>query len=176
MKTNRLILVLCLVLFLGFILVAPQQKIPHRENPEELFESCTSLLVGRLASVDGSTMTSHSCDSGTDRTWINIVPHKKHQPGDICPLYFQSKRTKGPDDKDLIPMGEIPQVPETYGFINTAYPVMNEYQLAIGETTLGGRRELRSNEGVIDAPELYRIVLERAKTAREAIRVADQLT
>jgi hypothetical protein len=31
-------------------------------------EGCTSILVGRLASADGSTMTSHSCDSGTDRT------------------------------------------------------------------------------------------------------------
>ena len=38
------------------------------------FDSCTSVLVGRLASVDGSTMTSHSCDSGTDRTWMTIVP------------------------------------------------------------------------------------------------------
>lgn len=37
-------------------------------------ESCTSILVGKLASVDGSTMTSHSCDSNTDRTWINVVP------------------------------------------------------------------------------------------------------
>lgn len=37
-------------------------------------EACTSILVGKLASVDGSTMTSHSCDSNTDRTWINVVP------------------------------------------------------------------------------------------------------
>ena len=94
----------------------------------------------------------------------------------MCPVYFQSKRTKGPDDDDRLPMGEIPQVPETYAFINTAYPVMNEYQLAIGETTLGGRRELKSDEGIIDAPELYRLLLERAKTAREAIRIADELT
>jgi dipeptidase len=53
---------------------------------------------------------------------------------------------------------------------------MNEYQLAIGETTTGGKRELHSQAGMIDAPELYRLILERAKTAREAIRIADQLT
>jgi len=140
------------------------------------FESCTSVIVGKLASVDGSTMTSHSCDSGTDRTWINIVPHKKHKAGEMCKIYFQSKRTKGPDDPDRLDLGEIPQVPETYAYINTAYPVMNEYQLAIGETTFGGRRELRSKEGLIDAPELYRLILERAKTAREAIKIADELT
>ena len=139
------------------------------------FDNCTSVLVGRLASVDGSTMTSHSCDSNTDRTWINVVPHRKHRAGDTAKLYFEAKRTRGPDDPDRLDRGEIPQVPETYAFINTAYPVMNEYQLAIGETTFGGKRELKSDEGLIDCPELYRLVLERAKTAREAIRIAGAL-
>jgi len=140
------------------------------------FESCTSILVGRLASVDGSTMTSHACDSGTDRTWINIVPHKKHKKGEMCKIYMEPKRTKGPNDPDRIVMGEIPQVEETYAYLNAAYPIMNEHQLAIGETTTGGRPELKSDEGIIDAPELYRLILERAKTAREAIKIADELT
>lgn len=147
------------------------------QNDQKIeFEGCTSIIVGRLASVDGSTMTSHSCDSGTDRTWINVVPNKKHKKGEMCTVYFQSKRTKGPDHPDRLPKGKIPQVPETYAYINTAYPVMNEYQLAIGETTFGGKRELHSDIGVIDCPELYRLVLERAKTAREAIKIADELT
>jgi dipeptidase len=73
-------------------------------------------------------------------------------------------------------VGEIPQVAETYKFMDAAYPVMNEHQLAIGETTTGGKRELRSTDGLIDAPELYRLVLERATNAREAIRIADELT
>jgi dipeptidase len=60
--------------------------------------------------------------------------------------------------------------------MNAAYPIMNEHQLAIGETTTGGKRELRSTEGIIDAPELYRILLQRARTAREAIQIADELT
>jgi len=143
-------------------------------DPE--FDSCTSLLVGRLASADGSTMTSHSCDSGTDRTWMTIVPRAKHKPGATAKVYFEAKRTKGPDDKDRLETGEIPQVPETYAFLNAAYPIMNERQLAIGETTIGGRPELQSDEGLIDAPELYRLVLERAATAREAVRIADALT
>ena len=148
------------------------------EGGDKLYEDegCTSILVGKLASVDGSTMTSHSCDSNTDRTWINVVPHRKHKPGEMCKVYFQAKRTKGLDDPGRLDRGEIPQVPETYAYINTAYPVMNEYQLAIGETTFGGKRELRSGDGLIDCPELYRLVLERAKTAREAIRIADELT
>ncbi len=61
------------------------------------FDSCTSILVGRLASVDGSTMTSHSCDSGTDRTWMTIVPNRKHKPGEMAKVYYEPKRTKGPE-------------------------------------------------------------------------------
>ena len=91
-------------------------------------------------------------------------------------MYFDPKRTKGPDDTDRIETGEIPQVAETYAYLNAAYPIMNEHQLAIGETTFGGKRELQSDNGIIDCPELYRLVLERAKTAREAIRIADELT
>jgi dipeptidase len=162
------------IVFVAFILHAISVDVLDDQQID--FDGCTSILVGKIASVDGSTMTSHSCDSGSDRTWINVVPHKTHNPGDLCTIYYQSKRTKGPDHPDRLPKGRIPQVPETYAYINTAYAVMNEYQLAIGETTFGGRRELVSSEGILDAPELYRLCLERAKTAREAIMVVDELT
>jgi len=145
----------------------------------EYFESdaCTSILVGKKASADGSTMTSHSCDSGSDRTWIKKVERKKYKKGEMCTIYTRTKRTTGPDDPNTENIiGEIPQVRETYAYINTAYAVMNEHQLAIGETTFGGKRALKSDNGLIDAPELYRLILERAKTAREAIAVADELT
>jgi dipeptidase len=176
MKKSTFLTLILSGLILSISLSSATQEIRNRnEDIIPRIESCTSVIVGKLASVDGSTMTSHSCDSTTDRTWINIVPHKKHKPGDMAPVYLQSKRTKGPDDRPL-KKGEIPQVTETYAFINTAYPCMNEHQLAIGETTFGGKRELRSREGIIDCPELYRLVLERAKTAREAIRIADDLT
>ena len=139
-------------------------------------EGCTSILVGKAASADGSTMTSHSCDSTTDRTWMDMVPAQAHKPGEMETLWMDPKESKGPNDPDRVPAGEIPQVPQTYKFLNAAYPIMNEHQLAIGETTFGGKRELKSDVGIIDCPELYRLVLERAKTAREAITIADELT
>ena len=161
----------------SIILLLAFTSIFHSVTAQEVdYEACTSIIVGKLASADGSTMTSHSCDSGTDRTWIEVVPHKKHNPGDMCKIYYQSKRTSGPNDPDKLDVGEIPQVPETYAYINTAYAVINEHQLAIGETTFGGKRELRSDEGLIDCPELYRLALERARTAREAIKIIDELT
>ena len=140
------------------------------------YDACTSILVGKLASVDGATMTSHSCDSNSDRTWMTIEPHRKYKPGEMAKVYLQPKETKGPNDPNRIVAGEIPQAAETYAYLNAAYPIMNEWQLAIGETTFGGKRELQSDNGIIDCPELYRLCLERAKTAREAIRIADELT
>ncbi len=174
-RSNRFIWLEFALVFAAGLLIRAGAA-PEAFRPEPAFDSCTSLLVGRLASADGSTMTSHSCDSSTDRTWMTIVPHAKHKAGETAKVYFEAKRTKGPDDKDRLETGEIPQVPETYAFFNAAYPIMNERQLAIGETTIGGRPELQSDEGMIDAPELYRLVLERAATAREAIRIADDLT
>jgi dipeptidase len=153
-----------------------QRELQAQSEDRPCTECCTSLLVGKEASVDGSTMTSHSCDSGTDRTWIALEPRKQHEPGSMASLWMQPKRTTGPNDPDRVPVGEIPQVAETFKFMDAAYPIMNEHQLAIGETTTGGKGELRSTDGLIDAPELYRLVLERATNAREAVRVADELT
>jgi dipeptidase len=169
------VLVLCCVTLLWLAPgLATQQEADGEYCPP--CDGCTSLLVGKLASADGATMTSHSCDSTTDRTWMNIVANQKHKAGDTATLWMDPKETSGPDDPDRIPAGDIPQVPETYKFLNAAYPIMNEHQLAIGETTFGGKPQLKSDQGIIDCPELYRLILERAKTAREAIKLADELT
>ena len=74
---------------------APQQNAAGQVPPQEppCTECCTSLLVGPEASVDGSTMTSHSCDSGTDRTWISLEPRKSHPAGSMATLWLQPKRT-----------------------------------------------------------------------------------
>ncbi len=152
----------------------------YAQTPEPEFgketDNCTSILVGKLASADGSTITSHTCDSRTDRTWLNLVPNMKHKKGELAKVYVDSKRTTMPGQANRLVSVEIPQVKETYAYLNAAYPIMNEHQLAIGESTFGGNRIMRSDSGKIDCPELYRLVLERAKTAREAIQVIDELT
>ena len=58
-------------------------------------EGCTSVLVGKTASVDGATMTSHSCDSTTDRTWMDIVTSQTHKPGEMATLWMDPKESKG---------------------------------------------------------------------------------
>ena len=175
LNRRRLLLLVPLVIAIGLVLPYATQR---SEGGGRICncEGCTSILVGKAASADGSTMTSHSCDSTTDRTWMDMVPHATHKAGEMTKVYIEPKRAAMPDDPDRIEAGEIPQVPETFAFLNAAYPIMNEHQLAIGETTFGGKSQLKSDNGIIDCPELYRLVLERARTAREAIRIADELT
>lgn len=51
---------------------------PHEVGGESYMESCTSIMVGRLATVDGSVITSHTCDANY-RTWMQINRGGKHE-------------------------------------------------------------------------------------------------
>ncbi|MDR0296115.1 MAG: C69 family dipeptidase [Prevotellaceae bacterium] len=137
---------------------------------------CTTITVGRLASDDGSVRTSHTDDSHRTRSNISVVAAQNHPVGTAITMYKRE-----PCDTTLmrsylhIPIGEIPQVAHTYAFLNSAYPCLNEKQLAIGESTISGRKELVSGIGLIDCQRLCRLMLERCATAREAIRTAGEL-
>lgn len=139
-------------------------------------EGCTSITVSKDASFDGSVMTSHTDDSHRTRSWIDIVPAQKHEKGEEVIMY---KRVK--NDSLAMPVyghleiGRIPQVKYTNGYINTAYPSLNDKQLGVGESTFGGREELQSDEGLIDCPRLCQLMLERESTARGAIETAGVL-
>ncbi len=139
-------------------------------------DGCTSITVGNKASFDGSVMTSHTDDSHRTRSWMNVIGAKDYKDAATVTMY---KRTAC--DSFAMPtyqhtaIGEIPQVPHTYGYINTAYPCMNEKQLAIGESTFGGRDELQSDKGLIDCQRLCQLMLERCTSAREAIILGGEL-
>jgi len=140
-------------------------------------DGCTSVTAGRLATADGSVITSHTDDSHRTRSWLDIVPARKHSTSEATAMYKRvSVDTLAMPAYGHVPIGTIPQVKRTNQFINTAYPCMNEYQLGIGESTFGGRGELQSDSGLIDCQRLCRLMLERCKTAREAIDMAGELT
>jgi len=159
----------------GSFLISSQPSQEQFQEFDEQLAGCTSIMVGKLASTDGSVMTAHSCD-GRYRTWLNIVPHQTHPEGATNKVYSGTMRTETSWDlRGKILKGEIPQVEETYSFMNVCYPCMNEKQLAIGETTITGKRELRNSEGMFMIEELQRIALERCTTARDAIRLIGEL-
>ena len=144
-------------------------------NPEYQDCGCTSIMVGKQASTDGSVMTAHSCD-GNYRTWLQIEPRRTNPAGARRPIYWGRLHTETPNDVRGIRLkGDIPEVEETFRYFNVAYPAMNEKGLAIGETTIGGRRELRNDEGLFLIENLQAIALERTATAREAIQLIGEL-
>jgi len=68
-------------------------------------------------------------------------------------------------------LGQIKQIPHSYTVVGN----MNEHQVAIGETTWGGRSELHDPKAIMDYGSLMYIALQRAGTAREAIQVMTDL-
>lgn len=150
------------------------QEIPYSQ-PVNDPESCTSIMVGKKASADGSVITSHTCD-GNYRTWMNMVPAKKYDRDTIVGIYDGLMHTEFINDRSKWELkGTIPQARSTYQFLNTSYPCLNEKQLGIGETTITGRKELVNKDGIFMIEELQRIVLERCTTARDAIRLMGDL-
>lgn len=161
------------VILITTIAVMAQDKSDWKGNVPE---GCTSITVGKKASSDGSVMTSHTDDSHRTRSWMDIVPAKDHDKNTTTTMYKRSAYDSlSMPTYQHTPIGTIPQVKHTFQFINTAYPCMNEHQLAIGESTFGGRDELYSENNLIDCQRLVQLMLERTTTARDAIKMAGDL-
>ena len=125
--------------------------------------ACTNLIVGRKASQDGSVIVTYSCDDYGAYGFMNFLPGGKHAPGTMRPLYHYESNNY---------LGEIPEASETY----TVVGLMNEHQLTIHETTFGGREELTDTlTGMMDYGSLMYVTLQRARNARQAIKVLTTL-
>ena len=141
--------VLCLLVL---VLLAPV--------PQAL--ACTNFLISKGASADGSTMITYAADAHVLYGELYFTPARKHQPGSMLDVYEWDTGKY---------LGQIDQVPETFSVVGN----MNEHQVAIGETTWGGRSELRDPEALVDYGSLIYIALQRAKSAREAIEVMTEM-
>ena len=124
--------------------------------------ACTNILVSKGASSDGSTMITYAADSHELYGELYYTPPGLHAAGELRDIIEW-------DTGKLL--GRIPQVPVTYGVVGN----INEHQVAIGETTYGGREELTGPAGIVDYGSLMYIALERSRTAREAIQIIGAL-
>ena len=105
-----------------------------------------------------------------------MEPAADHEPGTMHPVLRGTMQTKFRGDTTGVRlMGEIPQAAHTYAYLNTAYPCLNEKQLAIGETTFGGPDTLVNAAGWFTIEELERVALQRCDNARDAIRLMGSL-
>ena len=122
--------------------------------------ACTNLLVTKGASVDGSVMITYTCD-GEFHPQLEYTPAADYQPEDSLEIKDWGGKVRG----------MVKQVLHTYAVVDQ----MNEHQLAISETTFDGREELENPEGLLHYWDLMQLALQRATTARDAIKVMTDL-
>ncbi len=124
--------------------------------------ACTNFIITKGASTDGSCMITYNADSHQLYGELYYKPAKDYPEEAMMDVY------EWDTGKHL---GKIKQARHTYSVVGN----INEHQLAIGETTYGGREELVDTNGTIDYGSLIYISLQRCKTAREAIKLIGEL-
>ncbi len=148
-------------------------------------DKCTVVIVGKKASTDGSVMSTHTCDCGVcDWTW-RYRPPADHEPGATRKInWFEQFGTTPPSEglnwdrlDDNFSGLEIPEIEHTFGYLHGMFGYMNDNQVAIGESTIGCRRQMRNNTPApkFDITMLTLIAMERATTARHAIQLMGDL-
>ena len=162
--------------------------------------ACTTTIVTKGASADGSVMVSHSDDNDLGDQSLVFVPARDWPEGAQRPVYDSAvavqenpatntflvprlsdpKRAPGythPATPRSTPIGFIPQVRHTFAYIDGNYGIMNEHGLMFGECTDGAHNTCTAEPGkrIFYSSELARVALERCKTAREAIELMGAL-
>ena len=120
------------------------------------------VLVGKKASADGAVYVTYNADSYGAFMPLYHYPAAKHQAGERLKIYEWDTNKY---------LGDIAEALQTWNVIGNT----NEWQVTIGETTFGGREEMTDSTGVIDYGSLIYITLQRAKTAREALKIMTSL-
>lgn len=124
--------------------------------------ACTNLIVGKKASADGSVMCTYNCDGFGFAGSLFYSPAGRHTPGDKIAIHGWGPTHEGQ---------YVAQVEYTHNVVG----FMNDRQVTIVESTFDGRLEMQNKEGLLDYFSLMRLALQRASTAREAIRCMAEL-
>lgn len=159
--------------------------------------ACTVIAVGKDASTDGSVIVTHANDGMRDFRIVR-VPGKRYSKNSARPVFYDYPangylpeyggvpylRYVGKDrgstydtgQNPNIPIGTIPQVRETYTYYEATYPIMNEKQVIIGETTCKSKiTPMPSTKRLFYSSELARVVLERCDNARDGVILIGEL-
>ena len=159
-----------------------QDSISPFQQEQPFAEKCNVWMVGKLATVDGSVINTQT--AGTTRVWFHPPADHEASAKRVVKCYNEYDRSFiGEETAPPVRAGrtiEIPELGHTFGYLEGDWwPLINEHQVSIGETTLGDlRKELyptKNSEAKLRVTDLTRIAVERAKTAREAIRIMGSL-
>ena len=133
--------------------------------------ACTDIIVGKNASSDGSVITSHTGAAPECR--IHVVPAMDFPVGAMANVYYGLQDVTKEFGTYGEVIGHIPQARHTYKYFHSGYSHMNEHQLAIGESTMSQRDELRvgreNGKQIMTIEQAMVFALQRCQTAREAV-------
>ena len=161
--------------------------------------ACTTMIVTKGASADGSMMVAHSDDDELGDQRLIFVPAGKQEGNRKIyrehyryPRIVTDDRGPGYNTSGYPPtpvLYELPyeeiwkvlgrKVETSYTYFDGNYGIMNEHNLMMGECTNGAKFEPGPNTKketgkplrIFYSSELSRIALEHCKTARDAIRL-----
>ena len=180
------ILFIALVIVGGLAFFQPEPERFASFEADYALDACTVIIVGKNASTDGSVMTTHTCDCGVCDWTFRSIPAADHEPGATRKIYRIDQFETWPPEQGLkweiykksFSGVEIPQPAHTYAYIHGMFGYMNDQQLAIGESTIGCKAEMRNPtpSAQIDLSMLTLLAIERCKTAREAIQFMGDIT
>lgn len=133
---------------------------------------CFALIAGRRATASGYVL------AGANDDWPGCPGHTHHQP----------RMNHGGEDTFLTVKGvEIPQAPVTYAYSYTACAYetgtrhiswadgMNENQVSVGMMGVYAFRNCQREGDLLEADDITMLILERGKTARQAIELVGEL-
>jgi dipeptidase len=127
-------------------------------------DACSNILVTPGASVDGSALVGDNDDSSRRHGLVGHWPAADHAAGATREIWDFDSGTL---------LGRIPQPPHTFNVVSRG----NEKGVVMAETTHGGLSNLTGGSGnIMDYGSLMVTTLQRASSAREAIRTVAQLT
>lgn len=153
--------------------------------------ACTIFAIGKDATVDGSTMTTHTCDSTSDDLRLWVIPSMP--AGTERDIVLNGRAgadySHFPEIKDYGPSGMVMdtyiQPHDTNQYLHGMYSFCNDKGLAMGESTMSYDRNsdqgkkvkeaFKNEEGIYDCYMLQDLALENCSTAREAVEFMGNL-
>ena len=186
--------------FVVLSLAAVSSKLTRKVINAEI-DRCTTIVTGKRAGSEGPMVT-HTADCSSCDFRLSKVPAMSWKEKDTRPLYvyrgeypatvskkrgatWHPKNLEGSEAQlkawgtESEVTGFVPQVRHTYALIESGYGIMNEHNVAMGESTCAGRfvsfPTIAGGKAQIEIREMSRIALERTKTAREAILLMGSL-
>eukprot|EP00966_Prymnesium_polylepis_P258359 5967825-Prymnesium_polylepis.1 len=151
--------------------------------------SCTTILAGKDATIDGSVMVTHSNDGeGSIDPRLVHIPARDHAAVSKRPIYYAVEelpryvgRARGApayypraNQSEFEPIGFIPEAAHTFSYYEETYGAMNEKQVGIGESTCSGvfgtKAAGHGGRALMSIDTLSQIAMERASSSREAVQ------